>query len=153
MYLPIGKKFAGVAHEKEGGIEIPVFSFLLDPWNKDINKTQPYWLVHELAHAYHDRTIGLDSKSVKAAYKNAMENVLYNNVETKNLGWNDRIELKKQPAYARKNHREYFAELSVAYLAENSTFPYTADDLRKHDPKGYELMKEVWGEKLEPKKK
>jgi hypothetical protein len=39
---------------------------------------------------------------------------------------------------------EYFAELTVAFLAENCTYPYQREDLRKHDPRGFALMKKIW---------
>jgi len=152
MYFPIGQKYEGVPVEKQGGIEIAAPAFLLEPWQKSTNKLNPYWMLHEMAHAYHDRVLGMDNKRVREAYNSAQVKKLYDEVEMKTIGWNNRIEIQRKPAYARTNELEYFAELSVAYLAENWQYPYTAESLRKHDPSGYALMKEVWGERIEKKK-
>jgi hypothetical protein len=149
-YVPILHKMVGTGHEKEGGIEIGAKCCLLD---KDdvVGKINPYWILHELAHAYHDRVLELEYRFVKDAYKSAMLKRLYDEVEMKTAGSNGKIEIHKGAAYARTNHLEYFAELSVAYLARNWAYPYTAEDLRKHDPEGFKLMESVWGEK--PKQK
>ncbi|HLW66759.1 MAG TPA: hypothetical protein VKS79_15705 [Gemmataceae bacterium] len=146
-YIPIGTKDARLIPEKDGGIEVPVFAFLLPPYNDSTDKSYPFWLMHELAHAYHDRVLGFDDKTVKASYESAKKSRLYDEVERTTIGPNGLVWNTKMPAYARTNHKEYFAELSVAYLGRNCTYPHTAKDLRKHDPGGYALMKEVWGDK------
>lgn len=47
--------------------------------------------------------------------------------------------------HAATNDREYFAKLTCAYLDRMDYFPHTRDELKRHDPKGYELMEKVWG--------
>jgi len=83
--------------------------------------------LHELAHAFHHHVLG-DSALVKQAYKQAMERKLYD-----------------PELYAATNDREYFAELSCAYLDRLDYFPRTPEELKKHDAKGYELMEKSWG--------
>jgi hypothetical protein len=83
--------------------------------------------LHELAHAFHYHVLG-DSALVKQTYKQAMERKLYD-----------------PEVYAATNEREYFAELSCAYLDRLDYFPRNREELKKHDPKGYELMEKSWG--------
>jgi hypothetical protein len=51
----------------------------------------------------------------------------------------------QQKAYALTNAKEYFAELSEAYFGKNDYYPFTRDELKKHDRRGFELMEEIWG--------
>jgi hypothetical protein len=97
-------------------------------------------LLHELAHAVQHRTpsIGMNNPQIKAAYRQAMSRGLYN--EAKDVY--GRI---RKPTYASKNEREYFAELSCAYLDKLHYYPFNADDLKKHDPIGYKVMERIWG--------
>jgi hypothetical protein len=148
-YFPLAPNVR-LLHQKCGGIEIP-WPFLLGDSAKVTKRLNPYWLLHELAHAYHDRVLDYDNKKIKEAYESAMERKLYKEVECKGLGGKGLVVIGKGRAYACKNYAEYFAELSVAYLARNWAYPFTAEDLRKHDPDGYKLMESVWGEK--PKQK
>ena len=83
--------------------------------------------LHELAHAFHYHVLG-DGALVKQTYKQAMERKLYD-----------------PELYAATNDHEYFAELSCPYLDRLDYFPRTREELKKHDPKGYELMERSWG--------
>lgn len=100
-------------------------------------KTQPYMILHELAHSYHFTVLGDKYGPLQDAYKQAMERKLYDSVEFVHGG--------KRKAYAATNPAEYFAELSEAYFGKNDFFPFTRDELEKHDPVGFELMKQAWG--------
>ena len=42
-----------------------------------------------------------------------------------------------------------FAELSEAYFGRNDFYPFTRKELEKHDPAGYRLMRETWGDPRE----
>jgi hypothetical protein len=150
MYVPIAHKLVGTGYEKEGGIEIGADYYLHSKY-KFASKIYPYLLLHEMTHAYQDRVLEFRNAEVEKTYKSAMQKKLYDDVEVQAIGTNGQVETRKMPAYARTNQFEYFAELSVAYLAKNWAYPYTAEDLRKHDPDGYKLMESVWGEK--PKQK
>jgi dipeptidyl-peptidase-4 len=102
----------------------------------------PMVILHELVHAYHDEYLqdGYQNKLVLVAYKHAMDQGLYDKV----LDYRGR----EVQAYAATNQMEYFAEASEAYFYRNDFFPFLGVELKQHDPKGYELMVEVWG-KLE----
>ncbi|HMF14427.1 MAG TPA: hypothetical protein VKE94_19055 [Gemmataceae bacterium] len=94
-------------------------------------------ILHELSHAVHLQLFGPENPHVKAAYRQAMERKLYDEAED--------VYGKKRKPYARVNDREYFAELSCAYLNKLHYFPFNREDLKKHDPTGYEMMKATWG--------
>jgi hypothetical protein len=95
-------------------------------------------LLHELAHVVHALFLpgGCDNPAVSLAYKQAKERGLYEKVKGPfgQLG----------PAYALTNEREYFAELSCAYLDRCYYFPFDCDDLKDYDRAGYDLVKSVW---------
>jgi TPR repeat protein len=95
-------------------------------------------LLHELAHAVHHQLFGSSNAQIKVAYQQAMARKLY--AKTKDV-----YGRTHEPAYAAKNEREYFAELSCAYLDRLHYHPSTPDDLKKHDPVGYKLMEGCWG--------
>ena len=100
----------------------------------------PFVVFHELAHGFHDEHLedGFNNKKVLAAYRNAMEQGLYDEV----LDHKGRM----VRAYATTNQMEYFAELSEAYFYRNDFYPFLNAELKQHDPVGYALMVEVWGE-------
>lgn len=130
----------GYNPDKAGGIEINnARNFVA--WSQ---KAQPWMVLHELSHQYHHLTLGADYAPLAAAYKQAMERKLYDSVEYVGGG--------KRKAYATTNASEYFAELSEAYFGKNDFFPYTRDELKKHDPIGYEMLVKAWGEPREAKK-
>jgi hypothetical protein len=52
----------------------------------------------------------------------------------------------RKKAYALENATEYFAELSEAYFGTNDFYPFVRSELKEHDPRGYELLKKLWGE-------
>src|SRR5262249_32284797 len=105
-------------------------------------------ILHELSHAVHDCFVQYSNPQVKAAYQQAMERKLYDEVEDQ-FG-------RKIRGYAAANEREYFAELSCAYLDKLHYQPFTRDGLKTFDPNGYKLMEAVWGKpyvaKEDPKK-
>jgi len=47
-------------------------------------------------------------------------------------------------AYAMTNPQEYFAECSEAFFSTNDFFPFTRDELARHDPGMFELLKRLW---------
>ena len=97
---------------------------------------QPMMLLHELAHAYHDQVLGFDDARIRLAFENAKSARRYENVE-RNNGRTER-------AYALTDHKEYFAETSEAFFGTNDFYPFTREDLRKHDRGMDKLLEEVW---------
>lgn len=100
---------------------------------------QPWMVLHELAHAYHDQVLGWDHPKVKAAYEAAKKSGKYEKV----LIWNGRIGRH----YAMTNHKEYFAENTEAYFGTNDIYPFVKAELKRHDPDMYALLAELWGVK------
>ena len=94
------------------------------------------YLLHEMAHYKHVVTLGESGKNnseIKAAYLNSLGIPKY------------------AGTYARKNHLEYFAEISVAYLLKSNSvtiFPSSSRELYSHDKVGYNLCKKMWGGQL-----
>jgi len=123
----------GYNPDKAHGIEINNLKNFV-AWSQ---KTQPWMILHELAHSYHFTVLGDKYGPLQDAYKQAMERKLYDSVEFIHGG--------KRKAYAATNPAEYFAELSEAYFGKNDFFPFTRDELEKHDPVGFEMMKKAWG--------
>ncbi len=99
---------------------------------------QPMMVLHELAHGYHDIVFGYDDPYIRAVYQHAKVNGLYDRVRYHRGG--------EREAYAKTNPMEYFAELTEAYFGYNDFYPFDAEDLKKHDPKGYEMCRRLWGE-------
>ncbi|MBE9212889.1 hypothetical protein IQ247_09320 [Plectonema cf. radiosum LEGE 06105] len=100
-------------------------------------KTQPWHVLHELAHAYHDNVIGKDFQPIINAYNHAVNAGLYRKVP-KNHG------KKAKDAYALKNKSEYFAELSEAYFGENDFYPFNRKQLKEYDIQGYSAIEKAW---------
>lgn len=123
----------GLPREKAGGVEIVNAEDFL-AWRR----TQPYMLLHELAHAYH-RMIGPDLPEIMEPYKAAIEAGLYDEVGRNSVPTDDTVK-----AYAATNHHEYFAELSEAYFALNDFVPYTRSQLAALDPIGLAMVEKLW---------
>lgn len=106
------------------------------------NRRMPYVLLHELAHAYHDRILGFDREDIVAAFERARDSGSYEEVER----FNGR-ETVLDRAYALSDHKEYFAELTEAYFGKNDFYPFDRTELKAHDPQGYEAIQKAWGAK------
>jgi hypothetical protein len=124
----------GYNPEKAGCVEVSNTRNFLK-WSR---AAQPWMTLHELAHAYHHLGLGERHPGIEAAYQQAVDRKLYDSVEYVSGG--------KRTAYALTNPKEYFAELSEAYFGKNDFFPFTRADLRTHDPVGYRLMEQTWGQ-------
>lgn len=120
-------------------------------------------LLHEFSHAYHHKGCpdGYCNKDIKECYDAAMADGLYEDVQVKGP------QGPSTKAYACTNCMEYFAELSTAFLGGvserqrereccygsnssakleeyNKWFPFNRDQIKKHDPRAYEMLKKMW---------
>ncbi len=113
-------------------------------------KRMPNFTLHELAHAYHDRVLpkGFGNEEIKAAFEKAKAKGLYERVEQR-FGDGRSANVR---AYAMTNPMEYFAECSEAFFSTNDFFPFTREQLAKHDPEMFALLKMLWGETAESPK-
>ena len=108
---------------------IPIFE-------KEVER-MPVWVLHELAHAYHDRVLGWNHAAILACYEEAMRQKLYDRV----MRSNGRL----VRAYAATNAHEYFAELTEAFFGVNDFFPFDRRQLCRFDPKMWNVLIDVWG--------
>jgi hypothetical protein len=106
-------------------------------------RRMPNFTLHELAHAYHDRVLqnGFRNPEIKAAFERARASKSYDRVER----WfgNGRSNTVER-AYAMTSPMEYFAETTEAFFSRNDFYPFTRDELRKHDPAMFELLARLW---------
>jgi len=100
-------------------------------------RRMPAMVLHELAHAYHDRQLGFDEPRIRAAFDDAVKAGRYEQVRESSSG-------ERRRAYALTNHKEYFAELTEAYFGVNDFFPFHRAHLREHDPAMARLLGELW---------
>ena len=109
-------------------------------------RRMPNFALHELAHAYHFRTLpgGFENKEIAAAYQEAKAAGRYDRVE-RSFGEGNGRPNSFERAYAMANPMEYFAEATEAYFTRNDFFPFTRDELRRHDPAMSALLEKLWG--------
>lgn len=124
-------KSNGMNPEKARGVELANCKNFLS-WTH----AQPWMVLHELAHGYHDQVLGFDHAGVKACLDAAREAKLYDDVL--------HINGRKQKHYALNNAQEYFAEMSEAYFGTNDFFPFVRAELKERDPRMFALLEEVW---------
>jgi len=103
------------------------------------NSSQPSMLLHELAHAWHHLVITHEDKEVLEAFEAATKSGGYDQVK--------HVKGRTVRAYALTNDKEYFAEVTEAYYGKNDMFPFTREELKKHDPKGFEAVEKAWAQK------
>ena len=104
----------------------------------------PVLALHELAHAYHDRVLpeGFANREIKSAYARAKAGGSYDRVERRRGGGKPNT---FERAYALSDDREFFAETTEAFFGRNDFFPFTAGELRRHDPETFALLGKLWG--------
>ena len=102
-------------------------------------KRMPYFILHELAHSYHDQVLGFQNPRIQAAYEHAKASGKYDNV----LRWDG----KYAKAYAMTNAQEYFAEGTESYFGKNDFYPFDRKDLQVADPDLVKIMEDVWYQK------
>lgn len=101
----------------------------------------PNFVLHELAHSFHDQTLGFQNADVSTAFKNAKSSKNYDLVER----WNGSGHpVTREPSYAMTNPQEYFAESTEAYFGRNDFFPFTREELKRVDPEMEGLLKRLW---------
>jgi len=105
------------------------------PTKRNINE-QPWVILHELAHAYHDQVLGFEEPRIKEAYQ-----------KYKKSGRGDKALLyngKRVKHYALTDHKEFFAEMTEAYFGVNDFFPFNRAELKEAEPEIHELLTNIW---------
>ena len=112
-------------------------------WTK---QNQPYMVLHELCHLYHDLALpgGFENPDVKAAYNHAKNEGMYRNTPYRQ---DAKTKYNVDVAYAMNDQMEYFSEICEAYWGENDYYPFNYEDLKTYDPQGFALMEKVWGKR------
>lgn len=100
---------------------------------------QPWMVMHELAHAYHDQFLdkGFENEAVKSVFAKAMEGKKYESI----LHWNGSM----TKHYATSNQMEFFAETTESYFGTNDMYPFVRAELMGFDPEAFQLMEKIWG--------
>ena len=105
-------------------------------------RRMPNFVLHELAHAYHNRVLprGFSNPEIKAAYDKAKSSGKYDSVERRDSEGRKRLDR----AYAMTSAMEYFSETTEAFFSVNDFFPYTREELKRHDPEMFALLTKLW---------
>jgi hypothetical protein len=98
---------------------------------------QPMAILHELAHAYHDRVLGFNEPRIRQAWSEFRDSKRYESV-LMNTG-----DLRKH--YGLTNPVEFFAEMTEAYFGENDFYPFVAGELQRAEPMIFSLLGDIWG--------
>ncbi len=102
---------------------------------RNINE-QPWVILHELAHAFHDQKLDFDEPRIMAAYQKFKQSghgdaaLLYNGKRVKHYGLTDQ--------------KEFFAEMTESYFGVNDFFPFNRAELQEAEPELFQLLKEIW---------
>jgi len=100
-------------------------------------REQPWVMLHELAHAYHDQVLGFDHAEIKAAWVRFKESKKYEAVL--------HIRGDTTKHYGLTTQMEFFAEMTEAYFGMNDFYPFNSAELKKDDPVLFQLLQNVWG--------
>ncbi|MCP4092690.1 MAG: hypothetical protein GY747_04505 [Planctomycetes bacterium] len=142
-----------LAHDKnEGAAYHPSAAWLRDndmpeDWARGIefgnaknflawSQQQPAMVLHELAHAWHDRVLGWDHAEIKQVFQTVadagtLEEVIYVSGGT-------------QRAYGLNNQMEFFAEMSEAWWSTNDMYPFVRGELLQALPDVASKMDGWW---------
>jgi hypothetical protein len=115
VHIPVAADFASAGHQR----------------------VQPWSVLHELAHAYHDQVLGFDHAEIRAAWERFRDSGKYKSTL--------HINGKLVPHYALTNPMEFFAEMTEAFFGHNDFFPFNRAELKREEPAIHELLTTIWG--------
>jgi len=122
-------------------VHIPRASQL--PTKRNIRE-QPWVILHELAHAYHDQVLGFEEPRVKEAFEAYQRS-----------GRGEKTLLhdgRRVKHYALTNHKEFFAEMTESYFGVNDFFPFNRAELKESEPEIEALMAHIWDSPIPSRK-
>jgi hypothetical protein len=99
--------------------------------------SQPWVVLHELAHGFHDQVIGFEDARVLAAWKKFRDSGKYQSVLT--------ISGKKGEHYGLTDEKEFFAEMTECYFGSNDFYPFVSGELKQAEPEIFALLAGIWG--------
>jgi hypothetical protein len=124
----------GYSEELAKCVHIPSVADFLEP--QGIH-SQPWVVLHELAHAFHDQVLGFEDHRVIAAWKKFCDIGKYKSVLTVSGAMHEH--------YGLTDEKEFFAEMTECYFGSNDFYPFVAGELKQDEPEIFELLSEVWG--------
>lgn len=116
VHIPVAARFASARH----------------------NHIQPWCVLHELAHAYHDQVLGFEMPRVKEVWQRYVDSG--NGVRALH------VDGRTVRHYAMTNQKEFFAEMTEAYFGTNDFFPFVHGELKQAEPETFALLREIWGD-------
>ena len=99
-------------------------------------RRQPWAVLHELAHAYHDQVLDFDHPDVLAAWRKIQASGRFESVLL--------IDGRRVRHYALTDQKEFFSEMTEAYFGMNDFFPFNRGELKDAEPEIHALMKKIW---------
>jgi hypothetical protein len=127
-------KSNGFSEELARCVHIPVAA---DFSSVNHQRVQPWSVLHELAHAYHDQVLGFDHEEIRAAFVRFKESKKYESVL--------HINGNKTKHYALTNEKEFFAEMTESFFGCNDFYPFNRAELKRDEPELYDLLAKLWG--------
>jgi len=118
-------------------VQITRASDFCDPARRRI---EPLPVLHQLIHGFQDRAFGFEGPAIVAGWKRFKAGRANCRVKLPSG------EMGPHPALIRP--REYFLEMSLAYFNIGRVPPKTAEELKKKDPKTFQLIEECWKKKF-----
>ncbi len=115
-------------------VHIPEVEDFLSPTE---NLRMPWVVLHELAHGFHDQTIGFEEPRVTAAWKKFCDSGKYKSVLTTSG--------KMREHYGLTDQKEFFAEMTECYFGSNNFYPFVTGELQQCEPEIFALLAEIWG--------
>lgn len=100
-------------------------------------RRQPWAVLHELAHSYHDQVLGFEEPRIEAAWERFRDSGKYQ--ATLNFAG------RSVPHYALTDQKEFFAEMTECYFGTNDFYPFVAGELKQAEPEIFALLEEIWG--------
>ena len=93
-------------------------------------------VLHEMAHAWHHQVLGYGHEGIAAAHSRSKDGGQYQSIL--------HVMGKKEPAYALKNDKEFFAEMSEAWWGTNDFFPFVRAEILEFDPETAKVLERAW---------
>ncbi len=115
-------------------VHIPDVARFLQPHHQ---QQQPWAVLHELAHAYHDQVLGFGEAEIMAAWRKICASGRFASVL--------HVDGRMQKHYALTDQKEFFAEMSEAYFGMNDFYPFNRAELRRDFPEIFALLLKIWG--------
>ena len=115
-------------------VHIPRADFFL---HEVKSNRQPWVVLHELSHAYHDQVLGFNHKAIVDIHKRLKDAGKFDKVL--------HIHGRMTTHYAKTNHKEFFAEMTESHLGVNDFYPFVNAEVKQFDPELSKLLKKIWG--------